>query len=148
MIKSKNTGFTLIELLVVVVIVGIIAAIAYPNYTNSVRNARAEAAKACLVEVAQALERRYANNLSYAGVTVANTNARCLTDPVSNFYTFAYTPEGTTLYSLTASTPNPATRAFMLEAVPIPGTGQENHRCMAFVLNQAGERDAAQNNCW
>lgn len=143
--KIKNTGFTLIELLVVVVIIGIIAAFAYPNYTNSIRNTRAEAAKACLVEVALELERHYANGLTYVGLSfppsgaAPQLRANCLKDPVSDFYTFSYAP---------VPAPNPQQRAFMIRAVPINGTGQENHRCGTLAVNEQGRRLAEDNNCW
>jgi type IV pilus assembly protein PilE len=58
-------GFTLIELLVAVAIVAILAAIAVPSYQAYVVRGKRAAAKAGLLQVAQAMERYYTANGSY-----------------------------------------------------------------------------------
>lgn len=59
----RHQGFSLIELLIVLAIIGIIAGIAYPSYMNSVRKANRDDAKAGLVQLAAALERRYSTQV-------------------------------------------------------------------------------------
>jgi len=60
-------GFTLIELMVTVAIVGILASVAYPSYLNSVTKSRRADAKAALLGFAQAMERHYTTEGTYAG---------------------------------------------------------------------------------
>lgn len=65
MLKAK--GFTLIELMIVVAIVGILAAVAYPSYTRHVEATRRTDAQASLMAFAQAMERLYSEDGTYAG---------------------------------------------------------------------------------
>ncbi len=65
-IYYRNKGITLIELMIVVVIVGILASIAYPAYTESVRKTKRSDGIAALLHVAQAQERFFSRNFSYA----------------------------------------------------------------------------------
>ena len=64
---KKLRGFTLIELLIAIAIVGILAAVAYPSYIDSVSKSRRADAKAALLGFAQAMERHYTTEGTYAG---------------------------------------------------------------------------------
>ena len=55
----------MIELMVVVAIIGIIFFIASPSYFNYVKKTNRASAQACLVELSQILERRYATSYKY-----------------------------------------------------------------------------------
>jgi len=63
----QQKGFTLIELMVVVVIIGILVGIAYPAYQDNVTRSRRADAQAALQGLAQAMERFYTENGTYAG---------------------------------------------------------------------------------
>lgn len=88
---SRRTakGFTLVEVIIVVLIISVLAAIAYPAYQDSVVKSRRAAAKACIGEATQFLERFYTtNNLTYVGGDAAWLAIGCSagTD-VTNHYT-------------------------------------------------------------
>jgi type IV pilus assembly protein PilE len=94
-------GVTLIELLVVTVIIAILAAIAVPAYQSHVIKTNRSAAKACLSEYAQFMERYYTTNLTYAGAT--GTPA-CKDDAnLKQRYAFATSNLAQGTYTLTAS---------------------------------------------
>ncbi|MBX3712831.1 MAG: type IV pilin protein [Lysobacter sp.] len=86
-------GFTLVEMVIVVLIISVLAAIAYPAYQNHVIKTRREAAKACLMEMQQFMERFYTTNLRYdqtvpGGAAVALPPCQAGTD-VTNHYQVA-----------------------------------------------------------
>lgn len=64
---KKQSGFTLIELMIVVAIVGILAGIAWPSYQEHVRSTRRADAQGALMGLAQAMERHFTQNGTYAG---------------------------------------------------------------------------------
>ena len=69
---SRIKGFTLIELMITVAIVGILASVAYPSYMGSVTKSRRADAKAALLGFAQAMERHYTTEGTYAGAGTDN----------------------------------------------------------------------------
>jgi type IV pilus assembly protein PilE len=121
--RGSNQGFTLIELLIVITIIAVLASIAYATYNNSVIASRRKAASACMLELAQHMERVYTTSLSYAGVTAAPALA-CRTE-LSAFYTIGLngTPTATT-YALQAA----------------PTSQQKDAKCGTLGLNQAGTK--------
>lgn len=72
-IDKKRNGFTLIELMIAVAIVGILAAIAYPSYQQQVRKTRRADAQGALMGLANAMERSFTEQNTYAGAAQAGT---------------------------------------------------------------------------
>ena len=122
-------GFTLVELLIVVFIIGLLAAIAYPTYMNSMVRVRRDAAKTCLSEDAQFMERFYTTNLRYdqtlAGAAVALPPCSSGAD-VNNFYTV----------SLSAV----AARSYTLQAVPKAVQATRDTACGTLGINNVGTK--------
>lgn len=103
-------GFTLVELMIVVFVITLLAAIAYPTYMDQIVRVRRDAAKTCLSESAQFMERFYTTNLRFdqtlGGVAVALPPCNSGTD-VTNYYTISLTAVGQRNYTLQAA-PKPA----------------------------------------
>lgn len=74
---QRARGFTLIELVIVMAIASIVAAMALPAYTDHVMRSRATAAASVLKDLRLNMERRYADDRSYATAAGA-----C---PIANF---------------------------------------------------------------
>ena len=119
-------GFTLIELMITVAIIGILAAIAYPSYQSHVLRTQRGAAKACLSELAQFMERHYTTNLTYADAALPNLE--CSTQ--GNL---------ALRYDFTAS--NLARRTYTITATA-KGPQAKDTDCGNLTLNQAGIRGA------
>lgn len=125
----RESGFTLIELMVVVAIIGIIAAIALPNYTEHVRRTRRAAGAACVMAVAQQMERFYTARMTYTGA-VADTSM--CQDSALAFYNVAANPNG---------------RAYTVTATP--QGAQSGDACGVLSVNQAGTQSPANRpECW
>lgn len=118
---QASKGFTLIELMITVAIIGILAAIAYPSYQEHVVKSHRAAAKSCLLEIGQALERRYAASTSYAG---ALPNLGCIGEQ-SGFYSF--TPANIT-----------TAQSYTIKAVP--GSKQHDTKCGTLTLDNTGAK--------
>ena len=73
--SEREGGFTLIELLVVIIIIGILLAIAIPSYLKFRDRANESAAKANVRSAIPAIEAFYADNNTYAGMTLSGLQA-------------------------------------------------------------------------
>ncbi len=105
--RRSAVGFTLVEVIIVVLIISVLAAIAYPAYQDSVVKSRRSAAKACIMEASQFMERFFTtNNLTYVGGDAAWLAIGCAagTD-VTNHYTVTpvAAPANPRAYTITAT---------------------------------------------
>lgn len=130
--KIFHRGFTLVELMIVVAIVGILAAIAYPSYTQHVLKTHRRAAQACLLELAQWMERYYTSKMTYAGASLPNTSCR---NDLTARYTFSF-----------SGTPN--ANSYTIQAVPVSPGPQASDSCGTLTVKHTGERTPATAGCW
>ncbi|MEW5754843.1 MAG: type IV pilin protein [Pseudomonadota bacterium] len=111
--KTRVKGFTLIEFMITVAIVAIIATIAYPSYQDQMRKSRRADAQGALVSAANAMERYFTTNNTYATATLGAGGvypSQTPLDGATKFYNLSFSV-------LTAST-------FTLRATPIAGSAQ------------------------
>ena len=73
--NEGQSGFTLIELLVVIIIIGILLAIAIPSYLSFRTRANKSAAQANVRSAIPAVEAYYADNSTYASMSLAGLQA-------------------------------------------------------------------------
>lgn len=133
--RSRQLGLTLIEVMVVVAIISVLATIVYPLYTDQLRKSRRASATVALASIAQAQERFFTANSTYAttldGSGSGNLagNALDVSDYLTSglatddgFYTIAISGASATAYTLTATA---------------NGT-QTSDYCSSFSLTQSG----------
>ena len=147
-------GFTLIELMITVAIVGILAAIAYPSYVSSVAKSNRGAAKGCLTQHVNLMERFYAVNMSYykdasgtligGGASASLPPLGCDTDSdLDTSYSFSFST------APSAASPN----SYTIQAVPKGAqAARDSAKCGTLTLNQVGTRgtsgSAGVDECW
>lgn len=140
--QRQGKGFTLTELLMVVVIVAILAAIAIPSYRNQVVKTNRSDAMAVLQGFAQAMERYYAQNNTYATAVVGTVfPSKSPLDGPARY--------GLSFKSLTAST-------YVLKATPTAGGTQvgdgvlelSNTGRRGWDRNGDGDTDDTGENTW
>lgn len=134
---SRAAGFTLIELMIVVAIIAILASIAYPAYQQHILRSRRATAAACMMDIAQFMERFHTtNNMRYTGAAIDPANHACVTE-MGDFYTFALADVERASYRLTAA---PA------------GAQVKDTKCGTLSLTQAGVKGStgteSVNDCW
>lgn len=129
-------GFTLIELMIAVAIVAILVAIAVGSYDFATVKTRRAAAKGCLTEGAQYMERYYTLHFSYSDATEPPSLPVCSAD-VTDFYAVAF------------ATGMPTATAYTIEAVPQGGQATSDTKCGTLSINQTGVKGATDvDACW
>ena len=123
--RAESGGFTLLELMIVVVIVAILAVLAVSGYGFAVVKSRRAAAEGCLQEAAQAMERYYTTNLTYATAPVPTCSQA---QNVTPYY-------GTVGMATTATPPG-----YTLTLTP--NSKQKDSSCGTLSINQAGIKTA------
>lgn len=139
MIK-RSKGMTLIELMITVAVVGILAAIAYPSYQNQVRRSNRADAITALTAMANAQERFYLANNTYAATTPP------LGFPVPPA---PPPPAGNSqrgFYTLTVASPDFTTRFTVTATAVVGGPQAGDTGCTPLTLNSTGIKTPA--TCW
>jgi type IV pilus assembly protein PilE len=129
---------TLVELMVVVLIISVLAAIAVPGYRSHVVKTQRGAAKACLAQYVQLLERYYTTRLTYVGAGALDAPGCADEGDMPANYTFTLVGAPTAL-------------GFTAQAVPSDTFAARDTQCGTLTLNQAGERGVSSGtlaNCW
>lgn len=132
-IRSMN-GFTLIELMIVVIVIGILAAIAMTSYESSVIRTRRGAAKGCLLDSAQAMERYYTVNTAKPLSYEDGPAPTCSVD-VTKFYTVSF--DGT-----------PDATSFKVQAVAKGRQATKDAACATLSIDHTGKQLPAAGDCW
>lgn len=87
--------------MITLAIVAILASIALPSYQSHVTSTRRTTAQACLLELAQFMERYYSTNMSYLDAVLPTSECRT---NLATHYTFAFAATPTaTVYAITAT---------------------------------------------
>lgn len=136
--RRRMKGFTLLELMIVVGIVATLAAIALSSYGFANVKARRGAAKGCLEQSAQYMERYYTTHFTYDDVTTPvaespDAPADICDSKVSVYYELKLDSHTATGYELSAT--------------PLNGK-QKDSKCGKLTLNQAGTKTPAAEGCW
>lgn len=124
-----NRGVTLMELMTVMAIVGILAAIAVPSYQAYIMRTHRAAARACLSEAAQFMERFYTTNFTYVNSDGGDgtLGLACEADSGLN-----------ARYTITVDTL--AQRTFRVVATPIAVQLARDTQCGVLSLNHTSTR--------
>lgn len=123
-------AFTLIELMITMAIIGILAAIAFPSYQSYVTRTHRAAAKACLSEYSQFMERYYTTRMTYVGADAVGTwpVLGCTTDGNLN-QSYAIEADGAF-----------AQGTYRIRARPIGVQATRDAQCGTLALNNSGQR--------
>jgi len=124
--QRRARGFTLLELMIVVIVIAILAILAVSSYQFANVKTRRNAAKGCLTQAAQYMERYYTTKMSYDDGTEPPQGPNDICDPeVQKFYTLGLVSDATT---------------YTLDAVPT--AAQKDPLCGTLSVDQTGAKGA------
>ncbi len=132
MARKRNAGFSLIELMIAIAVLGIIVTWAVSTYGSSTIKSRRGTAKACLMEVAQFMERNYTLKMTY---DVDDFPELACAGELSDHYAFDFvgTPDGD---------------SYEIEAAPVGGQADDT-LCGTLTIDQSGVKGANDvEACW
>jgi type IV pilus assembly protein PilE len=137
-VSQRPRGFTLVETLIVVALITILAVIAVPSYQDSIRKARRTEAVGGLLDLADRMERYYADQRTYLAATVTDLMGD---DKTENGH-----------YTLSIPAEDLNAESYMLRADPA-GMSQTGDVCGAYTLSSAGVKgvtgqSATVRHCW
>lgn len=132
--SSRSHGFTLIELLIAMAVVAILAATAVASYEFAMVKTRRAAAKGCLTEAAQYMERYYTTNFKYTDAPIP----ACSADVTGHYRVeFVGVPDAS---------------SYALQAVPLGRQASADGLCGTLSIDQAGTKGASGHggagDCW
>ncbi len=138
--RRKVKGFTLLELMIVVGIVALLAAIAMSSYGFANVKARRGAAKGCLEQASQYMERYYTTHFSYDHVDATATKAEAdpadpatvCGDDVNKYYNVEFVSKDVSSYKIRA----------------VPLSNQKDSKCGTLSIDQAGKKTPEKEGCW
>ena len=125
-----SKGFTLIELMIVLAIIAILVSIAYPSYQDQVRSSRRADCEGALLNLANALERFYTSNNTYATASIGNAAgdifpAQCPIDNANATYNLTIAAASASAYTIQA-TPTGAQTGDKCGTLTLTSTGVKN----------------------
>lgn len=135
--NERSAGFTLIELLAAMAVAAILVAMAVTTYGSAMIKTHRTAAKGCLAEAAQAMERHYSGTFTYVGAALPG----CSTD-VTDHYVLGFAPG------------EPTDTTFKIQAVPQGRQASSDTTCGTLSLDSTGVKGAgdgsasAMDACW
>ncbi len=156
---EESKGFTLVELMIVLMIAAVLAAISLPTYSEYVRKGKRTAAKIVLMELAQAQEKYYVQNMTYSkdtddlGLSLKEEGSNTLTKGSEYIVSMvAYRNMNKAACDATQQSP---CMSYILEAkVSASGDQKLDKDCWRFTLTNLGEqasfndKDVAMSHCW
>jgi type IV pilus assembly protein PilE len=136
-VRRRAAGFTLIELMIVVAIVAILIAIAVGSYDFATTKTRRNAAKGCLTEAAQYMERYYSmHGLTYDDLDNPAQLPTCSAD-VTDYYTIAFAAD------------EPTASSYKVQATPKGSQASSDTRCGTLSIDDKGTKGANDvDACW
>jgi type IV pilus assembly protein PilE len=145
----KVKGFTLIELMIVVAIVAILASIAVPAYNDSITKSRRADAQGTLTSFANAMERHFTTNGTYAGAAGTSGSPTDTGDPWI-FSKNSPVDGGTAYYKLTIDAANGS--SYTLDAEAIGAQNGNGDMQLTSTGLRSWDRDddgfGGSDNCW
>lgn len=139
---DKMKGMTLIELMIVIAVLGIIVAIGYPSYQDQVRKTRRAEGIGELLELADRMERHYADLGTYDQADGSDMTAAAIfrSTTTNGYYTL----------SVDAGTNNVS---YTVRATPTSKGNQNKDKCNTFIINSLGNKSLSGNSipleqCW